>query len=161
MATTNQSLTIDDELYYWGSRVFKRIKDNFTLMQINKQKRKGGFTGNLYRDIFWQVHKMAAGNQQRIDFFYEYYGKFVEMGVSKGFAYVRAPKMMHIGAVKIPGRKRPSKPFLSREIRYHAEWLQDRLSYVYHNKTNLAILYGIQAGIEQEGGKSSDAKIED
>lgn len=150
MAIQRKELEVNEELMLWGHRVFNRIKENFTRFQINKEPGRR-YTGQLYRSIYWQVFNMAAGDVNRVDFFYEYYGKFVELGVGKGFAKVDIPPMKSLGPVKIPRRNRMSKPFFYREVKYHTDWLQDRMSYVYETNSATVMLRGINEGIKESG----------
>lgn len=151
-----------DELMFWAFRVANKIKENFSKMDINTT-RHGKYTGGLYRSIYWQVFKMAGGNKGRIEFFYEYYGRFVEMGVGNGFKKTDVPPMRAIGVVPIPGRKRVAKPFLTSEIRFHARWLADRLQEVYGEQAGVAIMQGLEAGLNQGKGDNTQSKkwIED
>lgn len=146
-----------DELNLWAYRVANRIKDNFTKMHINRVAH-GKYTGDLYRSIYWQVHKMAGGNKGRIEFFYEYYGRFVEMGVGNGFKKTEVPPMRGMNVIPIPGRKRVAKPFLTSEIRFHARWLAERLEEVFGVDAGLAIMRNFECGVNPKKGDPGQSK---
>lgn len=153
MATTVDKETAErlyNELMLWAFRVAKRIKENFTRMHINRVAH-GNYTGELYRSIFWQVHKMAAGNKGKIEFFYQYYGRFVELGVGKGFKMVNVPPMRNMDVIPIPGRGRVAKPFMTSEIRYHARWLAERLEDVFGVEAGVAIMQNLEAHLKTDG----------
>ena len=161
MATADENMAqkLYDELNFWAFRVANKIKENFTKMEINRVAHgHGRYTGGLYRSIYWQVYNMAGGNKGRIEFFYEYYGRFVEMGVGNGFKKTDIPPMRPMGVIPIPGRRRVAKPFLTSEIRYHAKWLAERLQDVFGIEAGISIMRGLEAGINQGKGDRTQSE---
>lgn len=118
----------------FGKRTHEKILKNFELLKIgeynptyvrsqNKRKRKNKEArtpGALRRKIHWQVFKAAGGDTAKVDFFYNHYAMFVELGVGKGVKYTPLPKIKKLKAIKRKDTKRTSKPFLLSEIRLHA-----------------------------------------
>lgn len=115
--------------------------------------RKNGYTGDLYRRMWWDVHNAAGGNKAMISFFYMKYGDFVQWGVGSRFDDPRrqltppqGQKLWNVPPVrskdkspieypepynKANGHRYASKPFLRREIMYHLSWLTKRLAEQY------------------------------
>ena len=144
MASKEFESKLEEELNLWGARVFDRIRRNFADYHINRvANRKEGYTGDLYRRMWWTVHNAAGGNKAMISFFYMKYGDYVQWGVGRKFGDPRWPqgqKLWDIPAVKsaekspipqVDGFNYASKPFHRREIMYHLDWLKKRLAEQY------------------------------
>lgn len=144
MATKDFESKLEEELNLWAVRVFKRIRKNFVDYQINMvANKKEGYTGDLFRRMWWTVHTAAGGNKAMISFFYLKYGDFVQWGVGRKFGDPRWPngqKLWDIPMAKsaerspikqTEGFNYAAKPFLRREVRYHMDWLGKRLAEEY------------------------------
>lgn len=144
MASKDFESQLEKELNFWAIRVFKRVQDNFIDYQINMvAKKKEGFTGDLYRRMWWTVYNAAGGNKAMISFFYMKYGDFVQWGVGRKYGDPRWPEGQKLwpvpaasgkGKAPIPqveGFKYAAKPFLRREVMYHLRWLAKRLAEQY------------------------------
>lgn len=157
-----KDLTTDlpQELNLWAARVFKRIKKRFLDFQISMSvNEKGGYTGDLYRRMHWEVHSAAGGNKAFIEFFYMKYGDFVQWGVGakrNDPLYPHGQKLWDVPALKgkevkpiqaTSGRNYYAKPYLRREVRYHTQWLLKRLAEQYAYTGNLYIVRGLSEGM--------------
>lgn len=144
MASKEFESKLEEELHFWAVRVFDRIKKNFVDYSINRATdRKNGYTGDLYRRMWWDVHNAAGGNKALISFFYMKYGDFVQWGVGRKYGDPRWPegqKLWNVPPVTGKGKEPikqtegfnyASKPFLRREIMYHLSWLTKRLAEQY------------------------------
>ena len=82
MATKDFEANLTQELNLWAVRVFTRIRRKFIDYFINRHPdEEHGYTGDLYRKMWWTVHEAAGGNKAMITFFYLKYGDFVQWGV--------------------------------------------------------------------------------
>ena len=91
-----------DTLAAWSDIVLDIWKDR--MMQYNVRN-----TNALWLSLMQHVNFQAEGNNNRIDFFFNYYGIYVDMGVGGEF------KSGNTGEVLINGRspKRKAKPWYS------------------------------------------------
>lgn len=151
MANNNFEINLSQELNFWAVRVFTRIKKRFVDFNINMQVNgKGdGYTGDLYRRMYWEVHNASGGNPAMIKFFYMKYGDFVQWGVGGKVTKWDVPQLKgkEVEPIKHPEANRYAKPYLRREIRYHSRWLLKRLAEQYAYFGNLYIVRGISEGI--------------
>lgn len=146
----NFEINLPQELNLWAVRVFTRIKRKFAPLHINMSANpKKGFTGDLYRTMYWQVFNAAGGNTALITFFYLKYGDFVQWGVGRGQKAWPIPATGgdNIPPIKAPDSNRHAKLFLRREVRYHATWLQKRLLEEYGFASNLYMVRGFAEGM--------------
>lgn len=147
----NFEINLTQELNLWGARVFEKIKRKFSPLYINKSTERGnGFTGNLYRTMYWQVFNAAGGNKAMIQFFYLKYGDFVQWGVGSGQKSWKIPSTggENIPPIKAPNSNRHAKLFLRREVRYHTSWLQKRLLEEYGFESSLYIVRSFAEGMK-------------
>lgn len=123
-------------LYYTCQSAYKRILSHMNRLGIHK-------TGQLKRSIHWTIWQSTNGDEHIIRFFYETYGKFVELSVQKGF------KVTDYGVDgKLPGQvtgsyfpsvtvdrknkegavlRRKAKPFIAGAARAHFKTLSRAL----------------------------------
>ncbi|MBQ4589093.1 MAG: hypothetical protein IJA95_07385 [Bacteroidaceae bacterium] len=152
MADKEFEVKLPDELNYWAARVFMKVKKNFEDFYINRvAEGKGrGYTGDLYRKLWWTVHRAAGGNQALIQFFYMKYGDFVQWGVGGHVKKWPVPQLKgkDVEPIKHPRFNRSAKPFIQREMRYHLDWLSKRLTEQYGYMGNLYIVRGATNGTE-------------
>lgn len=160
MATKDFEINLPQELNLWAVRVFNRIKKNFVDYQINRTvDKKNGYTGDLYRRMWWTVHNAAGGRKSLIEFFYMKYGDFVQWGVGRKFGDPRWPEGQKLWDVpKITGKgKNPirntqgynyaSKPYLRREIRYQMRWLINQMAIKYAYFAEYYVIRGVAEGV--------------
>lgn len=178
MPTADFEINLSKELNLWAVRVFNKIKRNFVQYRINKGEKStdDGYTGDLYRSMWWTVHAGAGGNPAFIKFFYMKYGDFVEWGVGSRFddPRRRGPEPKGQGLWDVPpitdsgqgpigypepynkrGHRYYSKPWLRREVRYHTKWLLKRLTEQYAYWGNLYTVRSLADGV---GDKSITEK---
>lgn len=164
MATNDFEVNLSQELNLWAVRVFNKIKKSFVDYKINRvTNKKEGYTGDLYRRMWWTVHNAAGGKKALIQFFYMKYGDFVQWGVGSKFDDPRrkenpprgqklwdVPAMTSKQLKPIPqteGYNYAAKPYLRREIRYHLSWLRKRLAEQYAYFGEYYIIKGVADGI--------------
>ena len=150
MAIEDFEVKLAEELNHWGARVTKRILSNFDRLDINKTAGgKGkGYTGDLYRSIWWTVHNASGGNQALIEFYFMSYAPYVQTGTGRGAPRTKLPPMTRMESIDRPdGSKRKAKPFLMSELRYHLRWLADRLFQQYQYGGSLYVVKGLADGL--------------
>ena len=160
MPTKDFEINLPQELNLWAARVFERIKRNFVDYKINRSvNRTDGYTGDLYRRMWWTVHNAAGGKEALIEFFYMKYGDFVQWGVGRKYGDPRWPngqKLWDVAPVRnksknpIPhpeGYNYASKPYLRREIRYQMRNLIKDLAVRYAFFGDLYVVSGMAEGL--------------
>ena len=70
------NLDINKTVEAWADIVVKNWRRKITELDI-------GITGSLYDSFEFEVISQAGGSPERIDFAFEYYGRFVDMGVGR------------------------------------------------------------------------------
>lgn len=70
---TNIGITVEE----WARIVIERWENRITTLNIKQ-------TGQLLKSFTHFINTQANGDPKRITFAFEYYGKFVDMGVGKG-----------------------------------------------------------------------------
>lgn len=90
---TNIGITVDA----WAKIVIERWETKIQALKI-------GHTGNLAKNFTMHVFTQANGDPQKIEFAFEYYGKFVDMGVGRGIP---------LGKVESVNNYRKRKPWYS------------------------------------------------
>jgi len=110
-----QNIDIGLTVEAWADIVIKNWRRKITELNI-------GVTGALYDSFVFEVIGNAGGNPERIDFAFEYYGRFVDMGVGRG-VYVGNP-----GDVQT---RRKAKPWYSKIIFGQAAKLSEILAEKY------------------------------
>ena len=136
MGTTDMKFDISHEMNMWAANVFAKIHKNFADYQINTSlNKKDGYTGDLYRRMWWKVYNSAGGKKSLIQFFYMKYGDYVQWGVGRKFGDPRWPegqKLWNVPTVtskekksikNTDGNNYYSKPYLRREVRYQMRYL--------------------------------------
>ena len=109
-------------------------------------KLKISLDGPLARSLIHHVNTSAGGAVDRIEFFFNYYGKFVDMGVGSG-AGIGDVKMLKTDR-RLEGRKRGNlrraKPWFSKTFYAERMALIDILQKKYALKVNLVIVNAIE-----------------
>lgn len=157
MATKDFEVNLKQELEIWSARVLQRVLTKFDALNINRTvNKKKGYTGDLYRTMYWEVYKASGGNKAMVQFFYMKYGDFVQWGVGRKFGDGEGQKAWSIPAVggkdvapiqAASGRNYFAKLFMRREVKYHARWLLKRLAEQYSYFGNLYIVRGLSEGV--------------
>lgn len=120
---TNISLTVEA----WADITIKTWLDKIDKLNINR-------TFQLYNSFVHHIVSSAGGDISRIEFAFDYYGKFIEMGVGKGVS------IDDVGVSST--RKR--KPWYSRTLYIELIKLSEILAEKYAHKGVLAIVEGIE-----------------
>lgn len=135
-------LPIDEKLRLWAEGVYKNIRANFETQKVFPFKPypdSPDASGSLYNSLYWKISNAAGGDTQKIDFFFNYYGLFVDLGVGRGQKYAQvdnADPSVYGKRYKIwKGRgDRQSRPTILREIRQEVRMLRNSLAARYELK---------------------------
>ena len=119
---TNLKLTVEA----WADIVIERWETKIQRLNIRH-------TGKLADSFHQHVQTQANGNPELIVFTFEYYGKFVDMGVGRGVTFEQ---------VEFSNRR--PKAWYSKVFFSQLEKLKDILSEKYARKGQLTILTGIE-----------------
>lgn len=169
MPTQDFDTNLSQEMNMWAANVFAKIKQNFKDYKINTTlNKKEGYTGDLYRRMWWTVHNASGGKKSLIQFFYMKYGDYVHWGVGSRFDDPRrrldppqGQKIWDIPPVRSKGKqpiehpetynekgkRYASKPYLRREVRYQIKSLIRDLAVRYAFFGDFFIVRGIADGI--------------
>jgi len=120
---TNISLTIEA----WADITIRNWLDKIDKLNINR-------SFQLYNSFVHHVVSNAGGDIARIEFAFDYYGKFVEMGVGKGVS---------LEDVGIDTKRRP-KRWYSKTLYAELIKLSELLAEKYAHKGALAIVESVQ-----------------
>jgi hypothetical protein len=93
-----QNINLELTVEAWADIVIKNWRQKITQLDI-------GFTGQLFDSFIHTVISNSGGKIERIEFAFNYYGKFVDMGVGKEIS------LGNIGAVET--RRRAKKWYSS------------------------------------------------
>jgi hypothetical protein len=113
-------------LQAWADIVIERWETNISRLGINH-------TGQLLRSFYHHVEVQANGAPELIEFTFEYYGKFVDMGVGRGVTMEQ---------VEVSNRR--PKPWYSKTFFSQIEKLKDLLGEKYERKAQLAIVTNVE-----------------
>lgn len=131
---TNLGLTVQA----WADIVIERWETKIERLKI-------GHSGNLVNSFYHHVKTQANGNVELITFSFEYYGKFVDMGVGRG---------VKIADVEFSNRR--PKPWYSKVFFSQLEKLKDILADKYATKAQLAIITNVER-FNTEGQQISES----
>lgn len=129
---TNLNLTVEA----WADIVIERWETKIARLKI-------GHTGQLVKSFEHHVHTQANGIPELIIFAFEYYGKFVDMGVGRG-----------VTVEDVSFSSRRPKPWYSKVFYSQLEKLKEILVEKYENKAQIAVL----TNVKWDGKKSSGSK---
>jgi hypothetical protein len=126
----NTNITLTAEA--WANIVIERWEQKLVRLNVHH-------SGKLADSFARHVITQAAGSLEKIEFAFEYYGKFVDMGVGNG---------VHIDDVQESYRKRKPwySPVFFSQVRKLGELLREKYAY----KAQLAILTNIENGKERD-----------
>ncbi|WP_319228360.1 hypothetical protein [Draconibacterium orientale] len=131
---TNLGLTVEA----WADIVIERWEQKIERLNI-------GSSGQLIKSFYHTVQTQANGNPELIVFTFEYYGKFVDMGVGRGVT---------IEEVEFSNRR--PKAWYSKVFFSQLEKLKELLAEKYARKAQLQILINVEK--MDEDGKKIAAK---
>lgn len=129
---TNIGITVEA----WASIVVKMWEQKIQALKI-------GNSGDLVRSFTQHVITQADGNPQKIEFAFEYYGKFVDMGVGRG---------VKIADVESGENYRKRKPWYSPVFFGQVKELAKILAEKYAYRAQLGIVTNVEK-FDQSGGK--------
>lgn len=121
---TNMNLTVEA----WAEIVIDKWETMIARLKI-------GHSGNLLNSFAHHVATQANGDPERIEFVFEYYGKFIDMGVGRG---------VPISEVQFSDRKR--KPWYSKTFFSQVKKLGEILSEKYAAKAQATIIENLDTG---------------
>jgi len=120
---TNLSLTVES----WAKIVVERWENKITMLRIHH-------SGNLAKSFAVHVFTQANGNPDKIEFAFNYYGKFVDMGVGNG-----------VNMDQVGGSNRKAKPWYSRTFFSQVKRLSEIISENLATRAQLTILTNVEA----------------
>lgn len=133
-------LNLNQTLERWAWYTLQSIRDNFRIQRISpfypyspagKKGKSNPFresTGNLYNSIFYKILNAAGNDHAKVDFFFNYYALYVDLGVGRGQSYSQVDNAQkrkrhkRYKKWKGPG-DRQSRPAVVPEIRYQSNRL--------------------------------------
>ncbi|WP_372772094.1 hypothetical protein [Mangrovibacterium sp.] len=119
---TNIGLTVEA----WAEIVIDKWETMIARLHI-------GHSGNLINSFTHHVITQSGGNPELIEFTFEYYGKFVDMGVGRGVT---------IGEVEFSDRRR--KPWYSKTFFSQVKKLGEILGEKYARKGQAVIIENLE-----------------
>jgi hypothetical protein len=106
-----------------------------------------GSTGQLSRSFVHHILSNAGGDPSRIEFAFEYYGKFVDWGVGKGVTIPDLTAMQSAGLTK-----RKQKPWFTEVFYLQVQILAQELSSAYAQATSVIIAANLESlGVSEKG----------
>lgn len=117
---TNLSLTVEA----WAKFVVERWENKIARLGIHR-------TGNLANSFAIHIFTQASGDPEKIEFVFNYYGKFSDMGVGNGVSYGDG------------SGKRKKKPWYSKVFFGQVKQLGEILRSKYEYKAQLTIITNI------------------
>lgn len=122
---TNIGITVEE----WAKIVIERWENRITTLKIKE-------TGQLLKSFTHFVNTQSNGDPERITFAFEYYGKFVDMGVGRGTTIAQ-----------VGSTKRIAKPWYSKVFWSQFLKLTELLKEKYLIKSQIAIVTEIERKI--------------
>lgn len=150
-----------DILRSWADNLIKRIQAEMKVQEIAPFNPYYKGENRLYEsfdydldDLNHKIHNAAGGDIEKIIFFYEYYGLFVELGVQKGQTYnkERLSKPFHSGSKYAPKKEgiREPKPFLFSLVNQRVFSLQKITERVLTENITLAVMSSLSQKEKKE-----------
>lgn len=126
---------VQERIHYFAKDTTENILRNMTDFQISPKRSDRNYSGSLERSIHWTIVNNAGGNAWLVEFYYLFYGRYLEMSASgwlnPKYGPITAgsvPPMTDRGGVQVGKRPWKAKPFITSEIRRQAKRLATRLS---------------------------------
>lgn len=120
----------------WAEVVIDRFQDNINRKDI-------GFTGDLFDSFEHNVNTSANGNVSLVSFMFNFYGRFVDMGVG------RDTPIGNSGDLGYTPRKR--KEWFGRQLWFEVQKLSEVLARIYGKQAALTIIRKIEAPKDAKG----------
>lgn len=157
---------VQERIHYFAVDTTEKILRNMKVMQVSPKRSDRNYTGSLERSIHWTIVSNAGGDMALVEFYYLFYGRYVEMAASgwltKGWGHVGkgdVPEMTSKSGVWVTtnDRVRPwkAKPFINSEIKREAKKLGRRLAaqFAYAGGMQIFQTFVTEASVK-EGGMS-------
>jgi len=119
----------------WAEIVLKMWENTIAERHIGK-------TNVLVNSLYFHVHSHANGNPERIDFFFEYYGKFVDMGVGKHVSLEDQDSLRALGR-----NNRKKKPWFSEIFYWQVNRLREIMAEKYAEKAAITVVSYLNSDI--------------
>lgn len=129
---------VRERIRYFAMDTTDQILANMHEFEVSPHKSKRNYTGELERSIHWTIVNNAKGNMALVEFYYLYYGRFLELSASgwlsgPGKKYPSigpgsVPEMQNKKGVQVGTRPWKAKPFITSQIRRNANKLLTRLA---------------------------------
>ena len=134
--TTKPKLSEREIADAWAKITIQLWRKNLSRMKIGQNS-----SGDLHRSFKYKVIAGARGNVERIEFAFNYYGKFLDMGVGKGTKLGDRPvsRGSRVLADKMLGGVRKPKKWYSRTFYGEAQRLFEILQKEYGRKAQVVI----------------------
>lgn len=126
---TNMYKTMD----LWAENVIKAWKTKIIALRI-----KG--TNNLFNSFYHHIKTNANGDPVMIEFAFNYYGKFLDMGVGKGVTLENRDHLKSLGLTTRAQKEWYSKIFFAETQR-----LKDKLANAYADQAELIIKTNLES----------------
>lgn len=127
----DDNLILSETAKAWAEIVLKIWEDKLTKLKVNTSY-------SLINSLLFHVITAANGDPVMINFFFNYYGRFVDMGVGKGLPASGR------GAVEF---KRRAKPWFSRAFYSQVIKLSEVYSKKYAQKASFVIVQTIESKV--------------
>ncbi|MCX6250012.1 MAG: hypothetical protein NTX61_04595 [Bacteroidetes bacterium] len=136
MQISNPKLSEREIAEAWAKITIQLWRKNMSRMKIAQNS-----SGDLYRSFKFKVIAASGGNVDRIEFAFNYYGKFLDMGVGKGTKLGDRPvsKGSRVLADKMLGGVRKPKKWYSRTFYGEAHRLFEILQKEYGRQVQVVI----------------------
>ena len=136
MQTSKPKLTEREIAEAWAKITIKLWRKNMSRLKVGQNS-----SGNLYRNFKFQVIAASGGNVNRIEFAFNYYGKFLDMGVGKGTKIGDRPvsKRSRVLGDRMLGGVRKPKKWYSRTFYGESQRLFEILQKEYGRKAQVII----------------------
>lgn len=159
MSELKQPIALDKKLELWAKDTLEAIKANFSTQRVypfepypqyaEKNKRNTDHNRHAFDTLFAQVREYAGGDSFKIDFFFNYYLYFVDMGVGRAqpiSKVSRSRNAQHDQRYAEWRNKgdRQSRPILNMEFNHQRRRLIRSLESRYAQLGQLYIIHGLE-----------------
>jgi hypothetical protein len=131
-----QNLEINETTESWARIVLQIFREQLTELGAIDTK-------SLIESLVHHVNYHAEGNPERIDFFYRWYGKMVDMGVGGNINLKNRDAM-----ILTESTSRRERPWFSKNFNYQVEVLGQILSKKYAQKGTISIVKNMNDGAD-------------
>jgi len=141
---SNSGVSFNKEIEDWAIIVIKNWHEKIIALNIN-------YTHSLYNSFFHHVNTNANGDPIKIEFAFNYYGKFVDMGVGREISKGNSGNLGFT-----PNRK--AKKWYSKEFYRQVMKLKELLAERYAKMANDVIIVNLSSVDEHGNNYNSKTK---